>query len=71
MPLQTHLTIGEISATFDVAEWRVRRAVDSLDAEVPRIGRYRAVPRALLGQIAIELQRRGWLPSEKETADVN
>ena len=64
MSASTHLTIGEIAAFFGVEDWQARRAVDSLGAEIPRAGLYRLVPRILLGQVAAELQRRGWL-SEK------
>jgi hypothetical protein len=42
--------------------WKVRRAVDSIGADIPRAGQYRIVPRNLLGKIAAEIERRGWGP---------
>ena len=51
-----------------VADWRIRRAVDALGVQIPRAGRYRLIPRALLGPLAIELGRRGWLPEVSEEA---
>lgn len=64
---KTHLTVGEVATFFRLSPWKVRRVVDSLDAEIPRAGRYRLVPRELLGTVAMELQRRGWL-QEHEAA---
>ena len=64
--ISSHLTIGDIAKTFGVTEWRARRAVDSLSQEIPRAGRYRLVPRSLLGEVAVELKHRGWLPSIEE-----
>ncbi len=61
--LKTHLTIGDIAGIFAVPAWKIRRVVDSLGADIPRIGSYRTVPRELLGAIAAKLQEQGWLPS--------
>ena len=55
-----HLTIGELSEIFGVPTWKVRRAVDSLHADIPRAGRYRLVPRHLLGKVAVALEAAGW-----------
>lgn len=62
-----HLTIGEVASLFDLPAWKIRKAVDSLNAEIPRAGQYRLVPRPLLGALANELQRRGWLPVEAQS----
>lgn len=58
---ETHLTVGEVATFFQLSDWKIRRVVDSLDAEIPRAGRYRLIPRELLGTVGMELQRRGWL----------
>ena len=63
-----HLTVGETARLYDVAQWRIRKIVDELDADIPRAGMYRLIPRHLLPTIAIKLQERGWLPSAEETA---
>lgn len=61
MSLKTHLTIGQVAEFYDVPAWKIRRVVDSLDGDIPRIGRYRLVPRTMLGMLAVELERQGWL----------
>jgi hypothetical protein len=60
------LTIGDVSDIFGVAEWRVRRSVDSIECEMVRAGLYRLIPRSQLATVGAELQRRGWLPGQKE-----
>lgn len=55
-------TIGQLAAMFGLPAWKVRRAVDSLDADIQRAGQYRLVPRSALGKLTVEFQRRGWLP---------
>ena len=62
-----HLTVGEVATLYGLPSWKIQRAVDSLSPEVPRAGQYRLVPRAMLGQLAVELQHRRWLP-EMEAA---
>lgn len=52
----SHLTVGEIARIFDVPQWKIRGIVDSLDAEIPRAGLYRLIPRDLLPTIAARLQ---------------
>lgn len=64
--LLTTTDVGRILG--GIASWRVRRAIDSLDVAIPRVGRYRLVSRDLLGIIAVELHRRKWLPSDTEVA---
>jgi hypothetical protein len=61
---KTHYTTSELAGHFGVADWQVRRAVDALGAEVPRIGQYRAVPAELLERVRLELLRRGYLREE-------
>src|SRR5262249_10953859 len=53
--LNTHLTIGEIAAEFNISRLRARYIVDSLGEEVPRAGLYRMVPRSLLPKIKAAL----------------
>ncbi len=57
MPVPSYITVGEIAATFGVPAWKARRAVDALGAEIPRAGRYRLVPRELLGRVAVEIEK--------------
>ena len=64
--MTTHMTIGEVANIFALPTWKVRRAVDSLGVEIPRAGLYRLVPRDVLGKLAVELERRGWLPEATE-----
>ena len=43
-----------LSAHFgvEVPVWKVRRVADQLDADIPRAGNYRLIPRSLLDRIA-------------------
>lgn len=59
----SHLTVGQVAQLYQIDEWRIRRVVDSLPVSIPRAGRYRLVPREYLAEIAVELDRRGWLPT--------
>lgn len=65
VPKQSHFTVSQIARLYDVAEHRVRKIIDELPEDIPRVGRYRLIRRELLGRIAVELQRRGWLPSSE------
>jgi hypothetical protein len=53
----SHLTVGQVAKFFQVPEWRIRRIVDSLDAEIPRAGLYRFIPRSMLAAIGAKLQQ--------------
>jgi hypothetical protein len=64
---KSYFTTTEVAAHFGVADWQARRAVDALNADVPRAGLYRLVPACLLERVRLELLRRGWL---RETAEV-
>lgn len=55
---KTHLTVGEIAAIYDAPAWLVRRVVDSLGVEIPRVGQYRLIPRSELASIGSKLQQR-------------
>ena len=66
MSIKTHLTIGEVAEFYGIPSWKIRRVVDSLDGDIPRVGLYRLVPRTMLGTLAVELQRQGWLPRSHE-----
>ncbi len=65
---RTHLTIGQIAEIYGAPAWKIRRVVDSISADIPRIGLYRCVPRDLLGAIAAELQRQGWFSVSPQEA---
>ena len=58
-----HLTVGDVARLFGVEDWHVRRVVDRLPTPVPRVGRYRPIPRSLLPAIAKSLRDHGWHPS--------
>jgi hypothetical protein len=62
------VTTGEVAAFLGAHAWQVRRVVDDLEADLPRAGLYRLIPRSMIGQIEAELQRRGWLPAEEAAA---
>lgn len=62
-----HLTVGDVARLYSVETWQVRRVVDRLDVDVPRLGRYRLIPRELLGEIAAALRDSNWLPSPSTT----
>jgi hypothetical protein len=64
---QTYLTTREVAEHHGVAVWQARLVIDSLGVEIPRAGLYRLVPVGMLGQVGLELQRRGYLP-RKEAA---
>ena len=57
------LTVGDLAEIFGVEQWRVRRAVDTIECEMRRVGLYRLIPRSQLATVGAELQRRGWLPA--------
>jgi len=42
--LASHLTTGQVATFYNVPEWRIRRIVDSLDCDIPRVGLYRMIP---------------------------
>ena len=52
------LTIGELAKRFRRPEWKIRRVVDSLNCDVPRIGLYRVIPVDLLPAIIERLRER-------------
>ena len=58
MTPSTHLTVGEVSTIFGAPAWRIRRVVDRLDANLPRIGQYRVTPRDMLPRIGTDLAPR-------------
>ena len=64
---KTHLTVGEIADFYDAPAWLVRRVVDSLEIEIPRIGQYRLIPRSELPAIGIEIQSRQRRKSQEVT----
>ena len=69
MSSPSHLTVGQVAEIFQAPEWKVRRVVDALDAEIPRAGLYRLIPRGLLGRIGVELEQgRGSAKPSTDTA---
>ncbi|MCA9109320.1 MAG: hypothetical protein KDA52_05205 [Planctomycetaceae bacterium] len=62
----SQLTVGDVARIFGVETWQVRRVVDRLDVEIPRFGRYRLIPRVLLGTIAAGLRDSNWLPRQED-----
>jgi hypothetical protein len=55
MTLASHLTTGQVAIFYNVPEWRIRKIVDSLDCDIPRVGLYRMIPRDALPAIAARL----------------
>lgn len=53
------LSVGDVSRMLGAEPHQVRRVVDRLGVEVPRVGRYRMIPTQLLPSIAADLKRRG------------
>jgi len=53
---KSHFTVGELAKLLDEPEWRVRRIVDQIDADIPRAGQYRLVPGEFVGRIQAALQ---------------
>ncbi len=68
MAIHSYLTVGDVARLYGVAQWRIRKIVDGLDADIPRAGLYRMIPRDLLDVIATELDQRGWLPAETHSS---
>ena len=50
-----HYTTGALAKLLGAPIWKVRRIVDSMDAEIPRVGQYRAVPAKLIKEITERL----------------
>lgn len=66
----TNYTVGEVARLYGVDPWKVRRIVDALNAELPRAGLYRLIPKSMLASIAVALKDRGWLLNEKAESEV-
>ena len=64
--MSSHLTIGEIAKFYGLPAWKIRRAVDALEVEIPRAGRYRLIPREHLGALAVQLGQRSGCPAIRE-----
>jgi hypothetical protein len=67
MLTKTHLTTCEVAKHHGVADWQARRAVDALDAPIPRAGLYRLVPIELLDRVREQLVKMGYLASQEDT----
>lgn len=61
MATAQQLSVGDVANLYGVETWKVRRTVDGLGIDVPRIGQYRLIPAALVPAIAADLRKRGWL----------
>jgi hypothetical protein len=64
--------VAEVFSTADVASllsvkpWQVRRLFEDRTLPEPdRIGNQRAIPRAMVAQIATALRDRGFLPAQE------
>ena len=51
-------TVGQLAKRFGRPEWKIRRVVDALNCDVPRIGPYRAIPADMVSQIAERLNEQ-------------
>jgi hypothetical protein len=56
MSESSHLTVGQVADFFQAPEWRIRKIVDSMGADIPRAGGYRLIARSLLPAIGAKLQ---------------
>jgi hypothetical protein len=63
MTQKSFFTVGQLADRFNEPQWKVRRAVDSLDTEVPRAGQYRLVPAEMLPAIGAKLHPSHTEPS--------
>jgi hypothetical protein len=66
MLAKTHLTTREVAQHHGVADWQARRAVDALDAPIPRAGLYRLVPAELLDRVRDQLVKMGYLTVQED-----
>lgn len=64
-------TTGEIASRLNQPIWLVRRIVDSLAIELPRVGLYRLVPESAVQDIAAEIERRSQAESTSGTSEVS
>jgi len=60
-------TTRQVSELLGQPEWRIRRAVDSMNG-IGRFGGKRVIPSTALPKIIDILRGRGWLPIETEAA---
>jgi hypothetical protein len=67
MLTKTHLTTREVAQHYGIAAWQARRAVDALDAPIPRAGLYRLVPVEVLDLLREQLVRMGYLRQKEDT----
>lgn len=63
MTQKSFFTVGQLADRLHEPEWKVRRAVDSLDTEIPRAGQYRLVPSEMLPEIDAKLHPSHTEPS--------
>jgi hypothetical protein len=64
MPEQ--LSTRDIASLLDVELWRVARLFETGTLpEPPRIAGRRAIPKAMIPDIVVALQKRGWIPSSQ------
>ena len=45
--------------------WKIRRVVDGLPGELPRVGQTRLVPESLVPAVIAALRQQSWLPAEE------
>jgi hypothetical protein len=74
IPGQSYISLGDVAGNYTVGDllthfrltsreaWKIRRVVDALRVEIPRVGQYRLIPATLLPSIEAALRKRDWLP---------
>ena len=55
MSPQQFFTIGQLAIHFREPTWKVRRIVDALGVEIPRLCQYRLIPASILEEIGKRL----------------
>lgn len=57
-----YLSLGELADALGVQSWRIGRLFESGELrEPPRVGRQRAIPKAMVPAIVEALRRHGWI----------
>ena len=58
-------TTGDIARQQNLPEWRVRRTLDAVMPDAPRVGRFRVVPSDRLPEITAALAKYAPMTSSK------
>ena len=54
--METGSTTGQVATRLGDHPWRIRRIVDELQPDLPRVGQYRIVPESLIPKIQARLE---------------